>query len=84
MNQNKIKAKIKSMQQHDENSELTYGKIYLIVTHGIFSKGFEELSKYFDGIYCTNSYKDIKTKELIKQISYSFKYEYNIKQLNVF
>lgn len=34
-------------------------KIYLIVTHGIFSKGFEELAKYFDGIYCTNSYKDI-------------------------
>jgi len=34
-------------------------KIYLIVTHGIFSKGFDELSKYFDGIYCTNSYKDV-------------------------
>lgn len=34
-------------------------KIYLIVTHGIFSKGFEELSQYFDGIYCTNSYQDI-------------------------
>jgi len=35
------------------------GKIYLIVTHGIFSKGFTELSKYFDGIYCTNSYSDL-------------------------
>lgn len=34
-------------------------KIYLIVTHGIFSNGFEELSKYFSGIYCTNSYSDI-------------------------
>lgn len=34
-------------------------KLYLIVTHGIFSKGFTELSKYFDGIYCTNSYSDI-------------------------
>lgn len=34
-------------------------KIYLIVTHSIFSKGFEELSKYFDGIYCTNSYGEI-------------------------
>lgn len=33
-------------------------KIYLIVTHGIFSKGFDELSKYFEGIYCTNSYAD--------------------------
>jgi len=35
------------------------GKIYLIVTHGIFSKGFKELSAYFDGIYSTNSYSDI-------------------------
>ena len=33
------------------------GKMYLLVTHGIFSQGFEELSKYFDGIYCTNSFK---------------------------
>lgn len=35
-------------------------KKYLIVTHGIFSKGFKDLSKYFDGIYCTNSYRDIE------------------------
>lgn len=35
-------------------------KIYLIVTHGIFSKGFKELSQYFNSIYCTNSYQDIK------------------------
>jgi ribose-phosphate pyrophosphokinase len=35
------------------------GKIYLIVTHGIFSAGFDELEKHFDGIYCTNSYKDL-------------------------
>jgi ribose-phosphate pyrophosphokinase len=33
-------------------------KIYLIVTHGIFSAGFSDLEKYFDGIYCTNSIKD--------------------------
>lgn len=51
-------------------------KIYLIVTHGIFSKGFEELSKYFDGIYCTNSYKDIS--------DVSPKYDGFVKQLNVF
>ena len=31
------------------------GKIYLIVTHGIFSKLFKELSQYFDGIYTTDS-----------------------------
>jgi ribose-phosphate pyrophosphokinase len=55
-------------------------KLYLIVTHGIFSKGFEELSKYFDGIYCTNSYKDIK-----KYWEYtSTTGPTTIKQLNVF
>lgn len=34
-------------------------QIYLIVTHGIFSAGFLELSKYVTKIYCSNSYSDI-------------------------
>ena len=55
-------------------------KIYLIVTHGIFSKGFEELSQYFDGIYCTNSYRDINTGK----DAYHNLYPNGIKQLNVF
>lgn len=71
-----IKKRISDMQQHEENSELTYGKIYLIVTHGIFSKRYKELNKYFDGIYCTNSYKDIADNEY-GEIT-------NIKQLNIF
>ncbi len=55
------------------------GKIYLIVTHGIFSAGFKELQEYFNGIYCTNSYRDF----------YPYKSEYYpgtefLKQLNVF
>lgn len=35
------------------------GKLYLCVTHGIFSKGLDELNKYFEHIYCyhqINSY----------------------------
>ncbi len=52
------------------------GKIYLVVTHGIFSQGFEELSKYFDGIYCTNSYIDIKELEF-------FDMKDKIKQLDI-
>lgn len=35
------------------------GKLYLIVTHGIFSKGIKELSEYFENIFCTNSYGEI-------------------------
>ena len=35
------------------------GKIFLIVTHGIFSAGFELINRYFDGVYVTNSYSDI-------------------------
>ena len=42
---------------HDEYFR---GGIYLIVTHGIFSAGFSEISEYFDGIYCTNSYSNLK------------------------
>lgn len=50
------------------------GKKYLIVTHGIFSKGFLELEQHFDGIYCTNSYSDLGA--ITSMI--------NIKQLNIF
>lgn len=53
-------------------------KIYLVVTHGIFSKGFEELSKYFDGIYCTNSYRDFSE---YCEIGWD---KSKLKQLNVF
>ncbi len=31
------------------------GKLYLVVSHGIFSKGFMELGSYFESIYTTNS-----------------------------
>lgn len=52
-------------------NELANAKIYLIVTHGIFSKGFGELQQYFDGIYTTNSYKQLNpdTQDFIKQLN---------------
>lgn len=52
-------------------------KIYLVVTHGIFSAGYSELNKYFSGIYCTNSYKDIGIKDLDGTIT-------NVSQYDVF
>jgi ribose-phosphate pyrophosphokinase len=38
-------------------------KVYLVVTHGIFSAGFKELSQYFERIYTTNSYRDVGDNE---------------------
>jgi ribose-phosphate pyrophosphokinase len=43
------------------------GDIYLCVSHGIFSHGFDELRKYFKKIFTTNSFKDIND-EIVKQI----------------
>lgn len=40
---------------------------YLIVSHGIFSAGYEELGEYFNRIYCTNSVSDTH-HPLIKQM----------------
>jgi ribose-phosphate pyrophosphokinase len=37
-------------------------KIYLVVSHGIFSGGFYDLDELFEGIFCTNSYEDIESK----------------------
>ena len=45
-------------------------KIYLVVTHGIFSAGFAELKNYFEMIYTTNSIKEINNLQ--------------VKQLNIF
>jgi ribose-phosphate pyrophosphokinase len=39
--------------------ELGAAKVYLYVSHAYFNKGFDELGKYIDHIFCTNSVKDI-------------------------
>lgn len=41
-----------------KSNEKFTGKIYLIVTHGIFSRGYEGLSEYFKKVYTTNSISD--------------------------
>ena len=38
-------------------------KIYLIVTHGLFTSGFGELNEYFEKIFTTNSYADVTIGE---------------------
>lgn len=46
------------------------GKLYVAVSHGIFSKGFDELSRSFEKIFTTNSVKDF-TVSNVHQISLS-------------
>ena len=61
-----------------------YGKNYLIVTHGIFSGGFDLLAEYFDGIYCTNSVKDITDGTIVNTFSRHKTINSLVKQLNIF
>lgn len=60
--------------------EQTEKPIYLVVTHGLFSAGLLELSKHFNGVYCTNSIKDINVEEYSDS---TVKKDF-LKQLNVF
>jgi len=65
----------KAIKEKDENA-----KIYLIVTHGIFSNSFYELSKLFEKVYSTNSYSDIDVESHSDYtVSNGF-----LKQLNVY
>jgi len=61
-----------------------YGKNYLIVTHGIFSVGFDFLVQHFDGIYCTNSVKDIRDGIIVDTFSRHKTIHSFVKQQNVF
>ena len=42
------------------------GKLYLAVSHGIFSKGFDELAKTFATIYTTDSFKNINNEHCVQ------------------
>ena len=61
-----------------------YGKNYLIVTHGIFSFGFDFLVQHFDGIYCTNSVKDIQDGTIVDTFSRHKTIHSLVKQQNIF
>jgi len=61
-----------------------HGKNYLIVTHGIFSAGFDFLVQHFDGIYTTNSVKDIQDGTIVDTFSRHKTIHSFVKQLNLF
>lgn len=47
------------------------GKLYLAVSHGIFSKGITELAKYYDHIYTTDSFSTLQEHPQLTQIKLS-------------
>lgn len=55
-------------------------KVYLIVTHGIFSNSFLELSRHIDGIYTTNSVRNVDVES---DSDYTVNKDF-VKQYNVF
>jgi ribose-phosphate pyrophosphokinase len=55
-------------------------KIYLVVTHGIFSAGLKELNQHFGGIFTTNSYSDMNDVEFSLRNDNEM---HQLKQLNV-
>ena len=44
-------------------------KIYLAVTHGIFSAGFDTLNEYFEKIYTTNSVQNFEDTDKLKSVN---------------
>ena len=51
----------KAIRKHNAISD-----IYLIVTHGIFSAGFDELNNHFTKIYTSNSYANMNNSQLLQ------------------
>ena len=50
----------------EELKKKNAGNLYLAVSHGIFSKGFEELEKSFTKIFTTDSFKNWAHKSVIQ------------------
>lgn len=46
------------------------GKLYLVVSHGIFSKGIDPLREYFDCIYTTDSFQTINDPLVINAVEF--------------
>jgi ribose-phosphate pyrophosphokinase len=70
----------KEIKEYFHESGCSESNIYLVVTHGIFSAGLYELSKYFKRIYCTNSFSDVN---VLEHSDYTVEENF-VKQLNVY
>lgn len=59
-------------------------EVYLIVTHGIFSAGFDSLVQHLDGIYTTNSVRYIEEGTIVDAFSKHKTIHSFVQQLNIF
>jgi len=48
------------------------GKLYLAISHGIFSKGLRELSNQYEMIFTTNSFSDFEDVDSLTQINFDY------------
>lgn len=48
--------------------EKNAGRLYLAVSHGIFSKGLEQLSQHFEQIFTTNAFSNLEPQQGLTQI----------------
>lgn len=46
--------------------EKNVGNLYLAISHGIFSKGVEELKKHFTKVYTTDSFRNIDEEDVMQ------------------
>ncbi len=46
--------------------EKNVGDVHLIVSHGIFNKGFEALESIYKTIFTTNSFRDVESKQVVQ------------------
>lgn len=60
--------------------EKNAGKIYLAISHGVFSNGFRDLNQYFEEIFCTDSFFNIEDPNFLLIHEKSC---YKVKQINI-
>lgn len=48
--------------------EKNAGRLYLAVSHGIFSRGLEQLTEHFEQVFTTNSFSDLEPQQGLVQL----------------
>ena len=68
------------MKRNKKLREKNAGKIYLAISHGVFSNGFRDLNQYFEEIFCTDSFFNIEDPNFLLIHEKSC---HKVKQINI-